>query len=109
VLSYLACSASQALARAQQGLPLEEPAVAPTTATTPETEPVGVMLPAQTEAKSETEPVEPPPFTETEVEGFQTADSTAGKAIVMLMTGVFSVGVVLYTIIAVVASMPANQ
>jgi hypothetical protein len=38
------------------------------------------------------------------VDGFQAQDSTAGKAIVALMTGVFSVGVILYTIIAIMAA-----
>jgi hypothetical protein len=94
-LAYLACGASQALRRAQQGLPVEyQPGT--------ETEFAGTPTKVLRADK-------PPPlpeefaFSQSEVAGFGAQDSTAGRAIVVLMAGVFSVGVILYAIIAVMA------
>jgi hypothetical protein len=42
-------------------------------------------------------------FSKNEVDAFEAQDSTAAKAIVALMTGVFAIGVILYTIVAVMA------
>ncbi len=92
-LMFLTSSASAALQRAQQGLP----AVA--------TAEEAAARAGRTVRADKPEPLpEEFCFTESEVEGFAAQDSTAGKAIVALMTGVFSVGVILYTIIAVMAA-----
>jgi hypothetical protein len=97
LLSYLACGASQALRRAQQGLPVECQPAGETVLDGAPTK----MLRAD----------KPPPlpeefaFSQSDVDGFGAQDSTAGRAIVVLMAGVFSVGVILYTIIAVMAWM----
>jgi len=101
---YLASMTKTALTRAQQGLPVEGK-LAATEAMAAAAGESGVS----TEKGPQLEHVEPPSpeaplFTESEVKGFQTDDGSAGKAIVGLMTGVFSVGVILYTIIAVLAT-----
>jgi hypothetical protein len=41
----------------------------------------------------------PAPFSEAEIARFQREDRYAGGAIVVLMTSIFSIGVVLYTIV----------
>jgi hypothetical protein len=41
------------------------------------------------------------PFTDAEIRYFHAEDLAAGKAVVSLMVGIFTVGVVLYTIVAV--------
>ena len=40
------------------------------------------------------------PFTDAEIEHFHKEDLAAGTAVVCLMVGIFSIGVVLYTIVA---------
>ena len=40
------------------------------------------------------------PFTEAELAEFQASDIGAGKVIVLLMAGIFTAGLVLYTIVA---------
>lgn len=42
----------------------------------------------------------PVPFTDTEIQYFHAQDLYAAKVVVSLMVGIFSVGVVLYTIVA---------
>ena len=39
-------------------------------------------------------------FTETEIAAFQKDDYAAGKAVVMLMLGIFGTGVMIYSIVA---------
>lgn len=41
------------------------------------------------------------PFTDAEIQQFHAEDLAAGKAVVSLMVGIFLVGVVLYSIVAV--------
>jgi len=43
----------------------------------------------------------PGPFSDAEVQQLQTSDVLAGKLVVCLMAGIFSVGLVLYTIIMI--------
>lgn len=99
-LLFLLCGAATALQRAQQGLPAEGPAVAAPGAAADSS----ALMTA--ERKSAYKP-EPPPeefqFSKNEVEAFEAQDSTAAKAIVALMTGVFAIGVILYTIVAVMS------
>jgi hypothetical protein len=45
-------------------------------------------------------PVEASAFNAAEIAGFQADDYAAGKAVVLLMLGIFSTGVVLYSIVA---------
>jgi hypothetical protein len=40
------------------------------------------------------------PFSEAEVEEFHASDIAAGKVIILLMTGIFTTGLVLYAIVA---------
>lgn len=42
----------------------------------------------------------PPPFTAAEVTAFRNADVSAGRAIVVLMQGIFLIGLFLYLIVA---------
>lgn len=95
--SYIAFQLAGVIRRGQLGLPLEAD--------------LG-------EAESAAEEIEvgeePPPLTadvdvehlpEAEVKALRSEDTNAAKAVVVLMAGVFSVGVVLYTIIAIVAGL----
>ena len=51
------------------------------------------------------QPTEPRPyFPAAEWEQFQKEDIAAGKAIILLMSGIFTIGLVLYIVIALVAS-----
>ena len=45
------------------------------------------------------DPHAPAPFSDAEIARFQREDRYAGGAIVVLMTSIFSIGVVLYTIV----------
>jgi hypothetical protein len=45
-------------------------------------------------------PAGPVPFTDTEIHHFHAQDLYAAKVVVCLMVGIFSVGVVLYSIVA---------
>jgi hypothetical protein len=101
LLLYLLSGAYTALQRAQQGLPVEAPAGARAVTTEVSAEPTALHK------ELSFRPAPPPEtfqFNKNDVDGFQAQDSTAGKAIVALMTGVFSVGVILYTIIAIMAA-----
>jgi hypothetical protein len=98
---YLLQGASAALQRAQQGLPVEGPL--PTKAGEGTEGEVALVAGHRKSDKPEPLP-EHFAFSESDVEGFQAQDSTAGKAIVALMTGVFCIGVILYTIIAMMAA-----
>jgi hypothetical protein len=42
----------------------------------------------------------PLPFSDADVEGFRKEDIHAGTMVVMLMAGIFSIGVFIYTIVA---------
>lgn len=45
-----------------------------------------------------------PPFTQAEMDEFQKSDIAAGAVVILLMTGIFSVGLVLYTIVAFIVA-----
>jgi len=93
LLLFLATGLSAALQRRQQGLPV---VAAPGAVAETLEKPVRRSFPISPNRF-------PPEFglSKTEVDGFQAQDSTAAKAVVILMAGVFCVGVILYTVIAV--------
>jgi hypothetical protein len=45
-----------------------------------------------------------PAFTEAEWHDFRTSDKGAGAAVIVLMTSIFSIGLVLYAIIAIIVA-----
>jgi len=91
---YIAWGTSDAILRVRQGLPLETPRFA--------TSPEYLAAEEQRLARENVTYAPPPPphFSETEVRFFHTDDAKAATAIVMLMAGIFSVGVVLYSVVA---------
>jgi hypothetical protein len=44
------------------------------------------------------------PFTEADREEFQKSDIQAGGAVIVLMTAIFSIGLILYTVVAIVVA-----
>ena len=42
----------------------------------------------------------PLPFSDADISGFRKEDIHAGKMVIMLMTGIFSIGIVLYILVA---------
>jgi hypothetical protein len=91
---YLAWGTADAIQRARQGLPVETPRVMPS----------AEQLAAEELRRSKENlvytPSAPPHFSEAEVRFFHADDSKAAGAIVVLMAGIFAVGIVLYTIVA---------
>jgi hypothetical protein len=46
-----------------------------------------------------------PDFTEAEWHEFHTSDKAAGAAVILLMTSIFSIGLVLYATIAIIVAL----
>ncbi len=101
-LSYLATEISRAIGFAQQGLPVggQIPGEKVTAEVGAPEEQAVAGEHHETPGTTEESPV----FSETDVEKFRTSDSSAGRAIVMLMTIVFAIGVFMYTIVAFMAA-----
>jgi hypothetical protein len=93
IVVYIAWSTSDAIVRVRQGQPVEAPRL-----------PLSAAQLAAEELRRRQEIIytQPPHphFSEAEVHFFHADDSRAAGAIVVLMTGIFAVGVVLYTVVA---------
>ncbi len=45
------------------------------------------------------------PFTDAQLHSFHEDDKHAGGAVIVLMTAIFSIGLVLYTVVAIIVAM----
>jgi hypothetical protein len=69
-------------------------------------EEAGVPVPHDASAHARgVDPTAEPRFSEDEIQSFRSADRYAGAAIVLLMVAVFTVGLLLYTFVAIQVSM----
>jgi hypothetical protein len=54
-------------------------------------------------------PAAPGPFTQAELDSLHVQDMAAARAVVVLMCSIFLIGVLIYSVVAIVVSMPVKH